>query len=314
MKKFFVFFAAVAVSAIVFSGIISCKKSKAVSLAGESIDIAPKLVSLDSASDRVFDAGNFFTPDYTPYEPEPESTSGKVNLSSPKTVGAKIESIIPGLRKLSEYKTKYNSKKSDFKIPEVTKMAGADTFSSKGKKSKAEQPFTVANWGPQGVIPGDVRFPSFYVLFSEPVVALSSLNQQSDASEFLKIEPEVKGVFRWNGTSLLSFDTTEAVNPLQVYTITVSENVKSLSGKSITGERVFKTESAPLEIIWSAPGYSKNKWIDKNEVPPECAKEFRVQFNYAVNAEEIAKISTINLNRRKDRLMQKKLQKSQPST
>ena len=308
MKKFFVIFATVAVSAIVFSGIISCKKSKAVSLAGESIDIAPKLVSLDSASDRVFDAGNFFTPDYTPYEPEPESAAGKLNLSSPKAGGSKIESIIPGLRKLSEYKTKYNSKKSDFKIPEITKMAedrtstplSDRTSDAKGKKSKKDEPFTVANWGPQGVIPSDVRFPSFYVLFSEPVVVLSALNQQAEASEFLKIEPEVKGVFRWNGTSLLSFDTTEAVNPLQVYTITVSENVKSLSGKSITGERVFKTESAPLEIIWSAPGYSKNKWIDKNEVPPECAKEFRVQFNYAVNAEEIAKISTINLNRRKD--------------
>ena len=41
MKKFFVFFSLFVASALVFVGIASCKKSKAVSQAGESIDIAP---------------------------------------------------------------------------------------------------------------------------------------------------------------------------------------------------------------------------------------------------------------------------------
>jgi hypothetical protein len=167
MKKFFVIFSLFVASALVFVGIASCKKGSTSVQTAKSSDIAPKLLSADSTEDRVFDAGNFFTPDYTPYEPEPESAAGKLNLSSPKAGGGKIESIIPGLRKLSEYKTKYNSKKSDFKIPEVTKMAEDRTSTplSDRTSAKNDQPFTVANWGPQGVIPGDVRFPSFYVLF-----------------------------------------------------------------------------------------------------------------------------------------------------
>ena len=249
----------------------------------------PKLSTInDATGDRVFTAGNFFTPDYTPYEPEGENVAGKLSLSSPSASGGKSESIVPGLRKLSDYKTNYSSKKSDFKVPEIKRMS--EDESKDKSSSKSDQPFTVSDWGPQGVIPAEVRYPSFYVLFSEPVVAISALNQQSEASDLMKIEPAVKGTFRWNGTSLLSFDCTEAVNPMQVYKITVNKDSKSLSGKVLTGETVFSTEAAALKIIWSAPGYSKNKWIDRNEVPPELAKEFRVQFNYPVNAEEIAEI------------------------
>ncbi|MBQ4378237.1 MAG: alpha-2-macroglobulin [Treponema sp.] len=298
MKKFFAILSFVFASLAVVSGITACKKEKTAEYTAQETP-RQKEISLASTEDRVFDAGNFFTPDYTPYEPESESVAGKLSLSSPKAGSTKAESVIPGLRKLSDYKTSYNSKKSEFKIPEVTKM-GDDTPSdsqgerSKSKKAKKDEPFTVSDWGPRGVIPSDVRYPSFYVLFSEPVVSLSALNQQTDASEFLKIEPPVKGVFRWNGTSLLSFDTTEAINPLQVYTISISENAKSLSGKTISGEREFITEAAGLKIIWSAPGYSKNKWVDRNNVPPEFAKELRVQFNYPVKAEELKDISYIS--------------------
>ena len=276
-------------SSLFIFALFSCNEKKSHKI---EITELPPLSTIDEATgERVFTAGNFFTPDYTPYEPEPESVAGKLSLSSPKAGGGKAENIVPGLRKLSDYKTSYNTKKSDFKIPEITKMSEED---SKGKKSaKKDEPFTVSDWGPQGAIPAEVRYPSFYVLFSEPVVALSSLGQEANASDFVTIEPKIEGIFRWNGTSLLSFDTTEAVNPLQVYTIRVNKDAKSLSGKSLSGETSFSTEAAPLKIIWSAPGYSKNKWVDKNEVPPEYAKEFRVQFNYPVNAEEIKKISEI---------------------
>ncbi|WP_294427765.1 alpha-2-macroglobulin [uncultured Treponema sp.] len=274
-----------------FLTVVSCKNEKSsLQFQSDIPNSAPGLTILDTG-ERVFDAGNFFTPDYTPYEPESESVAGKVRLSSPKAKGAKAESIEPGLRNLSEYKTSYSTKKSDFKYPEITRMSGDENESK--KSSKKDEPFTIVDFGPRGAIPAEVRFPSFYVLFSEPVVALSSLGEVITKSEIMTIEPEIKGVFRWNGTSLLSFDTTEAVNPMQVYTIRINDNVKSLSGKSLTGEKSFSTEAAPLKIIWSAPGYSKDKWVDKNDVPPQYSKELRVQFNYPVNADEISKISKI---------------------
>ena len=269
--------------------LVSCGKEK--SVPAETV-IDPKPVSAERYEDRVFDPGNFFTPDYTPYEPEPESVAGKMSLSSPKGIAGKVAGIIPGLRKLTEYKTLYNTKRSSFKMPEIKRLESDDN-GRKSKKAKADEPFTVADWGPQDAIPAEVHYPSFYVLFSEPVTALSALDEQSGKSEFFSISPAVQGVFRWKGTSLLSFDCTERVNPLQVYTITVSDTVKSLSGKTLSGEKSFSTVAAPLGIIWSAPGYSKSKWVDQNEVSPEFAQEFRVQFNYPIKAESLQSMSVL---------------------
>ena len=251
MKKVFVFVAA----AIFVYGLAACKKeSPAVS---SDVAIEPRPVAEGVMEDRVFEPGNFFTPDYTPYEPEPESAPGKLQLSAPKAKGGKIAGVIPGLRKLTEYLTKYSTKRTDFSFPAVT-AADGDASSAKKSSRNVNEPFTVSDWGPQDAIPAEVRFPSFYVLFSEPVVALSALGTQSDKSDVFSVEPAVKGVFRWNGTSLLSFDCTEPVNPLQEYRIVVSEKLKSLGGKVISGKTAFSTKAAPLAVIWSAAGYSKS--------------------------------------------------------
>ena len=284
MKKIVLLF----ISILAFTS-VSCKKEK-VTTNTYTIDSSPevKTSSKTPKTAYVFNEEEFFTLDYSPYEPEPESKAGKVSLFSPKASGKKVESIVPGLRKLSEYKTSYSTKKTEFKFPEVTKMAeGSDSLN----KSKKDEPFTVSDWGPKASIPSDVRFPSFYVLFSEPVVALASVGQEANASDYVSISPAIKGNFRWNGTSLLSFETTEAVNPMQVYTITVKDGVKSISGKTISGEKSFSTEAASLKIIWSEP--QTPHFFDRNEIPPEYAKAFRVQFNYPVNAEELKKISTL---------------------
>ncbi len=287
MKKFSVVFSALALSALFFTGFTSCKKENPeVTLKEAEQNPAQEEIPVNT-DERTFDTENFFTPDYTPYTPEEEAVPQKLRLSAPESKG-KGRGIIPPLRKLSEYKSSYNTEKSGIKIPSVTNPSGAD------EKNADDSLFSVADWGPKGSLPAEVRYPSFYVLFSEPVVTLSAIGQQAEAGDFLKIEPEIKGSFRWNSTSLLSFDCTEAADPMQTYTITVSDSVKSLSGKSLTGERKFTTEASPLEILWSAPGYSKNKWIDQNEVPPEYSKEFRVQFNYPVKAEEIKKIAHIS--------------------
>ncbi|MDE6735995.1 MAG: Ig-like domain-containing protein, partial [Treponemataceae bacterium] len=215
-------------------------------------------------------------------------------MSAPTPGDKKAAGIVPGLRKLADYLTAYATKRTSAERPEVTPLAVADVPRSKNRNKDA--PFTVADWGPRGTLPAEVRYPSFYVLFSEPVVALSALGTQSDKSEFFSVEPAIAGVFRWNGTSLLSFDCTEPADPLCAYTITVNDGVTSLDGKPLTGERVFSTTSAKLAVIWNAPGYSVSRFVDKSEVPPECAQEWRVQFNYPVDAAVLKHSSAITVN------------------
>ena len=280
--------------AIFVVGAISCKKEQPNGAEEISLSVTP--VSAEVTEDRVFEPGTFFTPDYTPYEPEPVREPGKLKLASPKTTGEKIVSIVPGLRKLSDYLTAYRTSRAEYKLPQIKPLSSDETGAKSKKSKRADEPFTVSDWGPQDAIPADVHYPSFYVLFSEPVVALTALGSQTDKSEYFSVEPAVKGVFRWNGTSLLSFDCTETVNPLQVYRIKVSDKVTSLSGKKLTGETTFTTKAAPLAIIWNAAGYSKSKWVDRDEVPPVCAQELRVQFNYPVQAEALKSMSRITFS------------------
>lgn len=297
MKSRFACVAASAVLLVTVCGLFfGCEKGTADSSADGSFALVVRQEggTDGNTEERVYDPGTFFTPDYTPYAPEPENTPRRLTLNAPAPGGEKARGIVPGLRKLADYLTAYATKRTALARPEVTPLAAADVPRSKNRNKDA--PFTVADWGPRGTLPAEVRYPSFYVLFSEPVVALSALGTQSDKSAFFSIEPAIAGVFRWNGTSLLSFDCTEPADPLCTYTITVSDGVTSLNGKPLTGERVFSTTSADLAVVWDAPGYSVSKSVDSNEVPPECAQEWRVRFNYPVGAAVLKNSSAITVN------------------
>ncbi|MCQ2597538.1 MAG: MG2 domain-containing protein [Treponema sp.] len=236
--------------------------------------------------------------DYTPLVPEPQKEAGKINMSAGTSSGSGAglpdESVIPGLRKLEDYKTLYYKEKL------VLSNKANPAESEKLDPSKApKEPFTVTDWGPQGKLPADVRCPSFYVLFSEPVVPLKALDAPASENEFMKITPPLKGVFRWYGSSLLSFDATEPANPLETYTITLSDKTTSLYGKKLTGDKSFSTEAESLKVDVFYPGENFSRqnhiWFDNDDVPFEAAKECKVRFNYAVKANDIQKLSTVSV-------------------
>ncbi len=234
--------------------------------------------------------------DYTPLLPEPQKPAGRIDMSEGTSSGQggdiPNESVIPGLRKLEDYKTLYYREK----LVRAKKENPAEDEKLDPSKAPSE-PFTVTDWGPQGKIPADVRCPSFYVLFSEPVVPVKALDEPSSENEFMRIEPPLKGVFRWYGSSLLSFDATEAADPLQSYEIILSEKTTSLYGKKLTGKKSFSTEAEALRIKYFKPGaeYSKKTytWFPNDDVPFEAAKECQVRFNYQVKASEIRNLSKV---------------------
>lgn len=252
--------------------------------------------SSTSSENSFADLEDFFTPNYTPCVPEEPTEAEHVKLQNVSSSG-KDASIIPGLRKLSEYKTDYKVGK---KLPKNSK---AEKGQFKLSKKQMAEPFTVCDWGPKGSVPAEVRNPSFYVLFSEPVAALEALNKQETKSEYVSITPQINGVFRWKGTSLLCFDASEPCEPQGFYTITVNPQVKSLYGKPIEGETSFTTAAAPLKIIWFVAGlkYAEEKRVrfDNNDVPPEAAKDILVQFNYNIDAQKAAAMSTITAGNKK---------------
>lgn len=278
--------------------IVSCNKK---SLNQEAVKINNPQINVETteglqSEEKFISSQDFFIPDYTPCEPEPQTEARFVKLQKVSS-SEKVTSIIPGLRKLNAYKIDYKAKKK------TEKRNSSEKNQIELSKKQKVLPLTVCDWGPKGSIPAEVRNPSFYVLFSQPMVALEALNNPETTSSYFSISPKIDGVFRWKGTSLLCFDASEPCEPQGFYTITVNPQIKSLYGKTIEGETTFTTAAAALKIVWFAAGlkYAEENHVrfDNNDVPPEAAKEVLVQFNYDIDVEKAMDLSEITANGKK---------------
>ncbi|MBP5465164.1 MAG: hypothetical protein J6Y13_08365, partial [Treponema sp.] len=129
-----------------------------------------------------------------------------------------------------------------------------------------------------------------------PAVALQQLGTPSDKNEFVTIEPPLKGVFRWYGTSLLSFEAKEEVIPQKVYTLKVNKDAKSVTGKQIEGQLEYSFHPEELALRAIVPGWEdvqKGAWVDNESVPVEAARDIMLTFNYPVNKDVISKYITV---------------------
>jgi uncharacterized protein YfaS (alpha-2-macroglobulin family) len=153
---------------------------------------------------------------------------------------------------------------------------------------ESDAPFIITDFGPRDELPQEIKKPSIYVVFSQPVVPLAKLGEPIKKSDFFTIDPPVEGVYRWYGSRLLSFETDAESMPQRRYTVTVSDKIKSLGGKSLQGERSFSFETERLSALEWELGDGE-RWIWDGNVHPEDAKQIRVIFSYPVNLEEIAK-------------------------
>ena len=234
----------------------SCKKEKAEENKVASFNIKQKKsggsnasytsLTLKTENNRVTFASmtEFFKPDYTAEEPDiPASNENTVQDKSSKKdkKGKQTSSVIPAIKNLSEYKTQYFSQRKS--IPSYT---AEKTEIEDEELSKV--PFRVQDWGPQTSIVSEDAFPTFYVIFSQPVRALAALDKPSSTSDVVSISPALKGTFHWYGTQHLSFEAEEAADPSVEYVIKVDPTLKSIYGNSLTGNVVFKTKAEPVKI------------------------------------------------------------------
>lgn len=234
-----------------------------------------------------------FTLDYRPLKAEPENEAD--TLSAADLAGAAAQDsgrgtvVGGGLRKLSEYKTVYFDPARE--RSRVEEIRAAQAKAGAEQLQAVSEALTVIDWGPKGDYSSAIQRPSVFVMFSQPMVALAGLGEQSGASPVVSINPPIKGVFRWYGTSLLSFEGDEPCQAQQVYTITVAANARSVNGSGISGDRIFTFNTEALGIRNVSPGeeYKKrtNSWFNNNEVPPEAARQITMTFNYPVQTADI---------------------------
>ncbi|MDR0553893.1 MAG: alpha-2-macroglobulin [Treponema sp.] len=282
---------------------VSCEDKQAVGSCGDTLSGGSVTAGDYSSSDTVEFADAVavkaaFTLDYRPLKPEPEpimeTLAGADSGSSGGGQDVRGPRIIPGLRKLEDYKTVYYDPQREAEriraIAEAQERA-AQTRTGAVTSAASGDPLTVADWGPRGVYSAAIQRPSLYIVFSEPMTPLASLAAPSAASPLVSIEPPLKGSFRWYGTSFLSFEGEEPCQSQQIYTITVSPSAASLTGKRISGERVFRFETETLAMQNIEPGAAYKKETGRRfsdtATPPQAARQISITFNYPVTVEAI---------------------------
>ena len=228
---------------------------------------------------------SFFKPDYTPQTPDEIDNQAEETAAQKKSKKEKEStSVIQKIRNLSEYKIKYSKERKTF----ITYTPKQETIDDEEFKGKA---LTVEDWGPKTSIVSEAKFPSFYVIFSQPVRSLTALDAPSSTSEYVSITPPLKGTFHWYGTQHISFEAEEAADPSVAYTITVDPALKSIYGNTITGQTTFTTAAEPVKLKYIWGGYIKETLVDYDTTTgalPAHENRVLVRTNYLLKPESLA--------------------------
>ena len=168
---------------------------------------------------------------------------------------------------------------------------GANTEEEKTTIIKEDdRPFEIVDYSPVNELPSEVKIPTIYVAFSHPVVPLAKLGEVIKTTDLMKIEPEITGVYRWYGTSILSFEPDTSLMPQRIYKVTINDKIQSLGGKNLTGMKEFSFSTENLGVISTNPSGS--------EISLENAKKILITFNYQVNVNVIKNFIKITSNKK----------------
>ena len=111
--------------------------------------------------------------------------------------------------------------------------------------SSAQEGFQVVAARPRGTLVGMVR-PT--LTFSEPVVALATLEQQDPAAQ-IRLEPAVKGRWRWLGSASVEFVNDEPFPYSTSFRVTVPQGLKSLGGSKLAQAFTLEFTTPTVEVL-----------------------------------------------------------------
>lgn len=112
--------------------------------------------------------------------------------------------------------------------------------------------FFVVQSGPKGEVK-ELAKKSITVVFNQPVVALAKLAK--NPLKAFRIEPEVAGRYKWQGSQICSFIPDRQWQAGRQYRVRVNPDLKSLEGKTLKQEHTFTFHGKiiPLRLNYTRP-------------------------------------------------------------
>jgi uncharacterized protein YfaS (alpha-2-macroglobulin family) len=112
-------------------------------------------------------------------------------------------------------------------------------------EQSASGPLEVLRFSPEGEVP---LAPSLSITFSQPMVALTSLEELATQNVPVRLSPETPGRWRWVGTKTLLFEPENNRLPMATeYTVTVPAGMKSANGGTLANARTWRFATPPPE-------------------------------------------------------------------
>ncbi|MGK2859059.1 MAG: MG2 domain-containing protein [Thermoanaerobaculia bacterium] len=139
----------------------------------------------------------------------------------------------------------------------------------------------VVSSGPTGEIATLEEANEIRLVFSEPMVALGKIPDPLQIP-FVRIKPEIRGSWRWSGTTILIF-TPDPDKPLPnatKYEVTVDTTAKSVAGKVLAAPHTFNFTTPTVRLL-STSWYRKGERYDGSIVVV-------MRFNQPVKPEAVA--------------------------
>lgn len=127
------------------------------------------------------------------------------------------------------------------------------------------------------------------VVFNQPVVPLTGIDEQADLPQPLTIEPAVQGSGEWLNTSVFSFQPEQGLAGATSYTVVV-DNIAGLSGEELAQPQIFTFTTAQPSVLGSTP--------TGELVPPDT--DITVRFNQAMDPQSTQDAFTFAANPRQD--------------
>ncbi|HEU4522455.1 MAG TPA: Ig-like domain-containing protein, partial [Thermoanaerobaculia bacterium] len=113
----------------------------------------------------------------------------------------------------------------------------------------AAETLRVVTAGPSGEVATLAEANEVRVVFSEPMVVVGRIPQPVTAP-FFRIEPAVKGTFRWSGTTTLIFTPDPGALPYaQQYTVTIERSARSVAGNTLDRDYSFSFTTPTIRLL-----------------------------------------------------------------
>jgi uncharacterized protein YfaS (alpha-2-macroglobulin family) len=117
-------------------------------------------------------------------------------------------------------------------------------------------PLAVLRYAPQGEIP---LAPFLNVTFNQPMVPLATLDELSSADVPVQLTPELQGVWKWLGTTTLSFEARDDERnrfPMAtVFTATIPAGTTSAVGGTLAETVSWTFSTPPPTVVMSYPQF-----------------------------------------------------------